>query len=62
MIRGGFAIFLLLIWPAVAGAHSGGTTGFASVAVFGGTVRYSLTLHEIPPGPLAERMRLGQPA
>jgi len=61
MIRGGFAIFLLLIWPAVAGAHSGGTTGFASVAVFGRTVRYSLTLYDIPPGPLSERVRLGQP-
>ncbi|MEK6209278.1 MAG: HupE/UreJ family protein [Pseudomonadota bacterium] len=61
MIRGGFAIFFLLIWSAVAGAHSGGTTGFASVAVSGHTVRYSLTLHDIPPGPLAEQMRLGQP-
>jgi hypothetical protein len=61
MIRGGFAAFFLLIWSAVAGAHSGGTTGFASVAVSGHTVRYSLTLHDIPPGPLAERMRLGQP-
>jgi len=61
MMRGGFATFFLLIWSAVAGAHSGGTTGFASVAVSGHTVRYSLTLHDIPPGPLAERMRLGQP-
>jgi hypothetical protein len=61
MIRGRFAILLLLIWPAAAGAHSGSTTGFASVAVSGHTVRYSLTLHDIPPGPLAERMRLGQP-
>ena len=61
MIRGGFATSFLLIWSAVAGAHSGGTTGFASVAVSGHTVRYSLTLHDIPPGPLAEQMRLGQP-
>ena len=61
MIRGGFAIFFLLVWPAIAGAHSGGTTGFASVAVTGNTVRYSLTLHDIPPGPLADQMRLGQP-
>jgi hypothetical protein len=60
MIRGGFAI-LLFIWSAVAGAHSGGTTGFASVAVSGDTVRYSLTLHDIPPGPLADQMHLGQP-
>ena len=61
MNRCGFATFFLLIWSAVAGAHSGGTTGFASVAVFGHTVRYSLTLYDIPPGPLSERMRLGQP-
>ena len=61
MIRGGVAIYFLLIWSAVAGAHSGGTTGFASVAVSGHTVRYSLTLHDIPPGPLAEQMHLGQP-
>jgi HupE/UreJ protein len=61
MIRGGFATFFLLIWSAGAAAHSGGTTGFASVAVSGHTVRYSLTLHDIPPGPLAEQMRLGQP-
>jgi len=61
MIRGGFAIFFLLIWPAVAGAHSGGTTGFASVALSGHTVRYSVTLHDIPPGALAEQMRLGRP-
>ncbi len=61
MNRGGFAIFLLLIWSAVTGAHSGGTTSLASVAVTGHTVRYSLTLHDIPPGPLAEQMRFGQP-
>lgn len=61
MIRGGFATFFLLMLSEVAGAHSGGTTGFASVAVSGHTVRYSLTLHDIPPGPLAEQMRLGQP-
>jgi len=61
MIRGGFAILFLLAWSAVTGAHSGGNTSFASVAVSGHTVRYSLTLHDIPPGPLAERMHLGQP-
>ncbi|MGH8768822.1 MAG: HupE/UreJ family protein [Burkholderiales bacterium] len=61
MIRGGLAIFFLIIWPEVAGAHSGGTTGFASVALSGHTVRYSVTLHDIPPGALAEQMRLGQP-
>lgn len=60
MIRGGFAI-LLLIWSAVAAAHTGGTTGFASVAVSGYSVRYSLTLYDIPPGPLADQMHLGQP-
>jgi len=61
MIRGGFAIYFLVVWCAVAFAHSGGTTGLASIAVSGHTVRYSLTLHDIPPGPLAEQMHLGQP-
>lgn len=61
MIRGGFAIPFLVVWSAVAAAHSGGTTGIASIAVSGHTIRYSLTLHDIPPGQLAERMRLGQP-
>jgi hypothetical protein len=61
MIRGGFAILLLVVWSADAGAHSGGSTGLASVAVSDHTIRYSLTLHDIPPGPLAEQMRLGQP-
>ena len=61
MIRGRVAICLLLVWSAVAGAHSGGTTGFASAAVSGHTVRYSLTLHDILPGPLADQMHLGQP-
>ena len=60
MIRGGFATFFL-IWSAGVGAHSGGTTGFASVAVSGHTARYSLTLHDIPPGSLADKMHLGQP-
>lgn len=61
MIRGGFATAFLLVWSTVAGAHSGGITGFASVAVSADTVRYSLTLQDIPPGALAERMHLGQP-
>ena len=61
MIRGGIAIIIPLICSAVASAHSGGSTSLASVAVSGRTIRYSLTLHDIPPGPLAEQMRLGQP-
>jgi hypothetical protein len=60
MMRGSFATFLL-VWSTLASAHSGGTLSFASIAVSGHTVRYSLTLHDIPPGPLAERMHLGQP-
>jgi len=43
-------------------AHQGGTTGFASVTVSGQTLRYSLTLSDIPmPSPLAEEMGFGQP-
>ena len=41
-------------------AHTGGMTGFATITVDGKLVRYNLTLSEIPPGPLAEQMHLGQ--
>ncbi|MGD9885159.1 MAG: HupE/UreJ family protein [Reyranella sp.] len=37
-------IGLLLLWIGSAGAHTGGTTGFARLTVEGQTVRYSLTL------------------
>jgi hypothetical protein len=43
-------------------AHQGGTTGFASITVSGQTLRYSLTLSDIPmPSPLAAEMGFGQP-
>jgi hydrogenase/urease accessory protein HupE len=43
-------------------AHSGGTSGFASIVVTGNTVRYSLTLLSVPmPSALAEQMRFGRP-
>ncbi|MEO8005177.1 MAG: HupE/UreJ family protein [Betaproteobacteria bacterium] len=41
-------------------AHTGGMTGFATITVDGKLVRYNLTLSEIPAGPLAEQMHLGQ--
>ena len=52
---------LLLGWAGVTSAHTGGMTGFASITISEKSVRYSLTLSAIAPGPLAEKMRLGQP-
>lgn len=50
---------LLCAWAA---AHTGGTTGFATVTVSGQTVRYSLALSMASITPdLADRMGLGQP-
>jgi hypothetical protein len=59
MIR--LALCLLLALPGLAAAHSGGTTGMATIQVAGQTVRYDLTLPDVPPGPLADRMQLGRP-
>jgi hypothetical protein len=56
----GIAMALLLC--ATAAAHTGGTTGFATVTVSEQTVRYSLVLSMASVTPeLADRMRLGQP-
>ncbi len=56
----GIAITWLLCTSAA--AHTGGTTGFATVTVSGQTVRYSLALSMSAVTPeLADRMRLGQP-
>ena len=55
------ALFLLLAWAGMAGAHTGGMTGFATITINGKSVRYSLTLSDVPPGPLADQMRLGHP-
>jgi hypothetical protein len=55
-----FALLLLLGWAGLAGAHTGGMTGFATITVSEKSVRYSLTLSDVPPGPLAEQMHLGQ--
>jgi hypothetical protein len=54
-------LLLLLALPGLAPAHSGGTTGMATIRVDGDTVRYDLTLPDVPPGPLADRMQLGRP-
>ena len=50
----------VLLAPGVK-AHQAGTTGFAALTVQDQTVRYSLTLSQIPPSPLAEQMGVGQP-
>ena len=56
-----FALLVLLGWAGMAGAHTGGMTGFATITISEKSVRYSLTLSDIAPGPLAEQMQLGRP-
>ena len=56
-----FASLLLFGWAGLTGAHTGGMTGFATITISEKSVRYSLTLSDIAPGPLAEKMHLGQP-
>jgi hydrogenase/urease accessory protein HupE len=53
-------MLLLLPWSAITHAHTGGMTGFATITISDKLVRYNLTLSDIPPGPLAEQMHLGQ--
>ena len=55
------ASLLLLGWAGMTGAHTGGMTGFATITISEKSVRYSLTLSDIAPGSLAEKMHLGQP-
>ncbi len=55
-----FALLLLLGSAGLAGAHTGGMTGFATITINGKLVRYNLTLSDVPPGLLAEQMHLGQ--
>ena len=55
------ALLLLLGWAGLTGAHTGGMTGFATITISEKSVGYSLTLSAIAPGPLAEKMHLGQP-
>ena len=54
------ATLVLLAWANLADAHTGGMTGFATITISEKSVHYSLTLSDIPPGALAETMRLGQ--
>ena len=55
-------LLLSLATATEASAHTGGTTGFATVTIGGQTVRYSVQLPALAiPAALAERMRLGQP-
>ncbi len=58
----GLLALWLLICTGSAAAHTGGMTGFATITLSGKLARYNLTLADVPPGPLADRMRLGQPA
>ena len=59
--RTAVATLFLLAFTGNAGAHTGGMTGFATITISGTLVRYNLTLSDVPPGPLAEQMHLGQP-
>ena len=59
--RVAMAVFFLLAFIGHAGAHTGGMTGFATITISGNQVRYNLTLSDVPPGPLADQMHLGQP-
>ena len=54
-------LLLLSLAAGLASAHGGGTTGTATVTIDGPKVLYSLSLNDIPPGPLADQMRFGQP-
>jgi HupE / UreJ protein len=54
------ATLLLLGFAGSAVAHTGGMTGFATITISGTLVRYNLTLSDVPPGPMAEQMHLGQ--
>ncbi len=51
----------LLVLTGGAEAHTGGITGFATITISGKLARYNLTLSDVPPGPLADQMHLGQP-
>ena len=61
MIRPAFVAVLFLSLAGIAAAHTGGTTGAATITVSGDTVRYNLTLPDVPSGVLAEQMHLGRP-
>ena len=54
-------MLVLFLASGTVGAHTGGTTGFATITVSGKLVRYNLTLSDVPPGTLAMQMHLGQP-
>jgi len=64
-VRGVVASTLALAWllvAASAAAHTGGTTGLATITLSGQTVQYNLTLPLASVTPeLADAMRLGQP-
>lgn len=61
MIRLLFAALTFLVSGGNVDAHTGGTTGVATITVSEASVRYSLTLPDIPPSPLADQMHLGEP-
>ena len=59
---GGLLILFVLFFGCVSTAysHSGGTSGFATITINGASVRYGVTMAEIPPGAMADSMH-GRP-
>jgi hypothetical protein len=60
MIRLLMVVSLLLGWTDSVHCHSGGTSGFATITINGASVRYGVTMAEIPPGAMADSMHIGQ--
>ncbi|HMH78556.1 MAG TPA: hypothetical protein VK547_18110, partial [Candidatus Udaeobacter sp.] len=59
--RIGLGVLLLVATAVAAWAHAGGSTGYASITLTRGTVRYSLTLPTSAlPSDMAEALRLAQ--
>lgn len=54
-------LLLLSLAAGPACAHGDGTTGTATVTIDGPQVRYTLSLNDVPPGPLADLMGFGRP-
>ena len=55
------AWIVLLATGTIAHAHTGGLTGLATLTVRGEALGYAITFNSIPPGPVADRMRIGVP-
>ena len=50
---------MVCLFASGAHAHTGGLTGLATLIVRGEVLSYAITFNSIPPGPVADRMRIG---